>query len=315
MTRIRLYGLRVDLPSAMPGTTAIAADGPADLVVRFEAAPAAAANEAYRSPAAAGAVPTLVAGRLADGGLRLTYAEGARFTVAGDGRTVWGDWDAPLTEADAYTFLAGPVFGVALRAHGALALHASAVVVDGGTLAILGQSGAGKSTLAAACVREGLTLMSEDLLAVRRARHEWIASPGHHQVRLWDTGAATGPGAGVALPPLTRAWPKLGLDLGAHGLPFATDDAPLRGVVVLVARVARGAEPVVRTLTPAELTVELVAHSYANHLLDERVLGRELPLFGELARTVPGWSVAAAPGDAGLRDSVALLRRLGAADQ
>ena len=52
---------------------------------------------------------------------------------------------------------------------GEIALHASAVVIEGHAIAFLGASGAGKSTMAAAlCVRPGTQLAADDIVYVSR---------------------------------------------------------------------------------------------------------------------------------------------------
>jgi hypothetical protein len=311
VTRIRLYGLRIDLPSPMVGTEAIEPDGIADVSVHFAPAPTSmVVRERYRSPSADGAAPTLIATHRADGAVHLAFTEGARFTVSADGRDIWAEWDAPLTDADAYTFLAGPVLGLTLRAHEALALHASAVVFEGGAWALVGQGGAGKSTLAAACALDGAAVLAEDLVALRRTDANWIAAAGHHQLRLWPEGEQLLPGGALALPTLTPSWPKRALDLASRGLPRATSDVALRGIVVLGDRVAPGEEPRAARLAARDAVVELVAHAYANHLLDGAQLARELGWWGEIAMTVPAWRLHAGSASEGLHRTVKFLRTL-----
>jgi HPr Serine kinase C-terminal domain len=57
-------------------------------------------------------------------------------------------------------------------------LHAGAVVVNGGTVAISGPSGAGKTSLALALQRRGAQLLADDVVAVERAGEELLAHPG-----------------------------------------------------------------------------------------------------------------------------------------
>jgi hypothetical protein len=63
-------------------------------------------------------------------------------------------------------FLEGNILAHALAADGFLALHASAVEVDGRALAIIGPSGMGKSTLAALLCAAGAALVADDVLRV-----------------------------------------------------------------------------------------------------------------------------------------------------
>jgi hypothetical protein len=63
--------------------------------------------------------------------------------------------------------MAGTVVTILLRLRGETVLHASAVSIDGGALAFVGQSGRGKSTVAALLCLSGFELFTDDLLVVR----------------------------------------------------------------------------------------------------------------------------------------------------
>jgi hypothetical protein len=65
------------------------------------------------------------------------------------------------------TLLAGRLMGYLLRQRGYLALHASAVAIDGQGVLFVGDSGSGKSTTAAAFHSRGHDLLADDVAAVR----------------------------------------------------------------------------------------------------------------------------------------------------
>jgi hypothetical protein len=65
------------------------------------------------------------------------------------------------------TLLAGRLMGFLLRQRGYLALHASAVAIDGQGVLFVGDSGSGKSTTAAAFHSRGHELLADDVAAVR----------------------------------------------------------------------------------------------------------------------------------------------------
>jgi hypothetical protein len=65
------------------------------------------------------------------------------------------------------TLLAGRLMGFLLRQRGYLALHASAVAIDGQGVLFVGDSGSGKSTTAAAFHSRGHDLLADDVAAVR----------------------------------------------------------------------------------------------------------------------------------------------------
>ncbi|CAN5380617.1 hypothetical protein BH10PSE12_BH10PSE12_34720 [soil metagenome] len=62
--------------------------------------------------------------------------------------------------------LLGPIFGLLLHARGLLVLHGSAIEIDGKGAIFVGDKLAGKSTTAAAFLRAGHRLLTDDLLAV-----------------------------------------------------------------------------------------------------------------------------------------------------
>jgi len=133
-------------------------------------------------------------------GFRLEFDDTGVFDVHTSDRTIrWYPGtrrDGTAVRAD----LLGRVMAVAAHADGDLALHASAVSIDGAAIAFLGPKHAGKSTLAMALVRRGARLLADDTLVVRFAADgaAW-ATPGVQRVRLWDDSArALGAVPGVA---------------------------------------------------------------------------------------------------------------------
>lgn len=313
--RHSLHGLVVESSHPLPGVPLADGDRAADFVVHFGARPAEASawsesamRVAHVSEQAKGAAPILIADRPhVDETLRLRYAEGIRFHISPRGDAVWCDWAAPLTDADAVTYLLGPVIGVVLRRHGVLAIHASAVVIAGGAWALLGPGGSGKSTLAAAFAFAGLPVLTDDILALRREGEEWMASPAHRGIRLWEDSARLVAGEGGAFPEISPTWPKRDLDLARHELPIARAPVPVRGVLVLEDFGALGVPPAVEALKPTALLIELVANVYVNYLASPAELAVELGELRELASRVPGWKLRPGAGTAGLRGTVELV--------
>lgn len=75
---------------------------------------------------------------------------------------------APETaaETDVRLFLLGTVFGILCYARGMAPLHAGAVRIGAGAVAVVGPSGVGKSTLAAALMQVGHPVMADDVTVV-----------------------------------------------------------------------------------------------------------------------------------------------------
>lgn len=316
MGLVSIYGLRIRCALKLPGTP-LPDTGPADVLVHLGTRPPAAAawsdaHDAafYVSEKVDDESPSLVADRPGDGGiLRLRYAEGIRFHIARHGDEVWCDWRAPMTNSDVVIFLLGPVIGSVLRRRGVLALHASAVEIDGGAWAFLGPGGSGKSTLAAAFGRRGRALLTEDVLALTPSGGEWMVEPAYRGIRLWDDSAELLVSDAV-LPRMSPTWPKRELDLARHGLPFASAAVPLRGIFVLDDYLAPGQPPRLAPMAAKELLVELIANVYANYVADSTELARELEALLAIAPRLPAWRLAPGAGAQGLSESYELIESL-----
>jgi hypothetical protein len=123
--------------------------------------------------------------RRADGGeVSLLFRDRACFCVR-DGSEILLD-PASETIPTAITLaLLGPVMAALLQQRGFLVLHASAVAVDGGAIAIMGASGWGKSTLAAFLHSRGCLLIVDDIVAIRLIAGVPHVYPGFPQMKLW----------------------------------------------------------------------------------------------------------------------------------
>jgi HprK-related kinase B len=71
--------------------------------------------------------------------------------------------------------LIGVIYGCAQLDRGGAMLHASAAVIDGAALAMIGESGSGKSSLTVRLLERGADFLSNDRLIVRRERNGVVA--------------------------------------------------------------------------------------------------------------------------------------------
>jgi hypothetical protein len=96
---------------------------------------------------------------------------------------------SPLTE-DANLlslFTVSEALGLILFQKGYFLLHASAVKVGGKAWCFMGNPGAGKSTTAAAFVKAGCPLLSDDLTAITfDGGGKAVVIPGYPQLKIWD---------------------------------------------------------------------------------------------------------------------------------
>jgi hypothetical protein len=122
--------------------------------------------------------------------LRLVFDDTGTFEIHRRERTISWHRGPSSTDEAMRADLLGRVIAFAAHGDGAIALHASAVCIDGRAIALLGPKGSGKSTLALALVRRGARLITDDTLIVRfDGRGVPWAAPGVQRVRLWEDSA------------------------------------------------------------------------------------------------------------------------------
>jgi hypothetical protein len=233
-----------------------------------------------------------------DGHFRVRYCDGAEFAIDATGCSVFGVSRSDLTLDDLLVYLQGPILGFVLRLRGVTCLHASAAVVDGRALAVVGAGGMGKSTSAATFARAGVPVLTDDVLALADRGAAFDVQPGLPRVLLWSESVRALFGDPEALPRVVGNWDKRYLDLRRPGYLFADRRAPLGAIYVLGERLPRGERPRITALSGAGALVHLVANTYANDFLDGAQRARELEVLGRLVNHVPVRLVRA-PDDPG----------------
>jgi hypothetical protein len=125
--------------------------------------------------------------RFPDGTTYLRWAELFEFLISPDGRTIEYHRLRDATNASLTTYLLGQALSFSLLSFGYEPLHATAVVVDGGAIAFLGDCGYGKSTLGAAFVARGFPVLTDDVLALETRAGRWIAHAGPPRLKLFPS--------------------------------------------------------------------------------------------------------------------------------
>jgi hypothetical protein len=275
-----LYGLVVRSDRELAGLDEASAGAPVDVTLALGSgshpAPALSAGAVhYMGPLGPDAQPSVEVRRGADEGFWFRYPDGTEFTLDRDATKIGASWADASTLEDTATYLLGPVLGFALRIRGVLALHASAVLIDGRAVALVGPSGAGKSTTAAAFAAAGIPVLADDVLAVRARGDDVLAYPSYRVLRLWGESERILFGTVGQLPRLTPTWDKRALPLGAE-FPFHRAPAPLGDVFLFADRSADPSAPRVEPLRSSDAFMDLVANTYANYLLDDRMRAEEM---------------------------------------
>lgn len=127
---------------------------------------------------------TLVA---AEGGWILRHTGVCDFRISSDTRLITVDLAPGGNSELVPVILSSNVFAFLLALRGDSVLHASAIEMQGRTIAIVGASGMGKSTLSALFCAEGAQLISDDLLRVESTGNRAFCFLGTGLIRLRAT--------------------------------------------------------------------------------------------------------------------------------
>jgi len=166
----------------------------------------------------------------------------------------------PVPEVDERAIrlpLLGTILAVLLHQRRYFVLHASAIAVDGGVVAFLGDKGQGKSTMAATLYSRGHNLVADDTVALDLSDlNNPTVLPGFPQFKLWPEAAASSLGDNPeALPQLVSGYDKRARRIVER---FSQQPLPLKHLCVL----SRGSAPALQPLPPQEAIVQLITNSY-----------------------------------------------------
>lgn len=292
-----LNGLRLQSELAMPGLPDW--DGPAqaaaDIVFRLGDVPSGLERPGHVAPVF----------QTRGDSEYLMLLPGTGRVLVRDGSDVAIALDPAAEPMAAASILMGPVQSVLWHQRGLLPLHASAVAIGGGAVALCGASGVGKSTLAAALSARGHELVADDICLVDTGRDgEAAVLPGGAPLRLWRDAIdrlALGSRQGNRAHPLKEKFFVEG------GAPIRCRRRVLRAAVLLV-RQQRGAAGLER-LHGARAAGAL--HPVVHMRRPARALGRAPQIFAALTRLVPAgatvWRLTVPAGDTGLQEAAAAL--------
>lgn len=231
-------------------------------------------------------VPEFHVYRHAAGALRMVYDGGLTFTLDEAGSHVEVGLPDGIDPECVLPALLGPVMGVVLRLRGTVCLHASAVVIDGLAVGLVGVSGAGKSTTAAALALRGHPVLTDDVLALdEHGALGFSVRPAYPRLRLWPASARNLLGSEDALPRMLPSADKRILSLDGSLASFQNTSAPLAALYFLEERAATPRP--VEAVRPAEALMRLIGDSYASRFLSAGQRASEFDLLGRLVRAVP----------------------------
>jgi len=289
-----VYGLQVQADLPVPGLAVGHADRHVDLTIETERIPHVFENqtrveqEEWRSAGVdESGTPRLRITQVPGGNaFRLQYADGCEFVVNRAGEALWMSWPDGSALSDALPYLRGPVLGAILRLRRVVALHASAVCIEGRAILLMGPAGLGKSTTAAALAQRGHPVLSDDVVALTERSGSFHAQPGYPNLCLWPDSVGLLYGNEDRLPRITPAWEKRYLDLAERRHLFVNEPQPLGCIFLLQEREAIDAPHIARMQGHAAL-MELVANVYVSFFSSRSIKALELEWLARIVATVP----------------------------
>jgi hypothetical protein len=173
--------------------------------------------------------------------------------------------------------------GVLLQRRGLLTLHGSAVALDAGTAIFLGDKGAGKSTTAAALIRAGKTLLTDDIVALECGSPPRLY-PAFPQVKLTQEANAS---IALEAAAMARPHPEFEKQLLRLDAPFSAEPQQPSAAFVL----ERGVEFELHLLDGAAALMALIRFSYATRFGRDLIAGAaaadHLKQCAALSRSIP----------------------------
>lgn len=277
-----LYGLRITSTLALPGPTA-RAPWIAEVDFWESSAPLCPTGEEGRPATGA----WFRYRRVADGTDYVHWPGLFEFLVDAQGRRIACHRLAAISSHIFSTYLLGQVLSFAMLKQGIDPLHSTAMVQGGRAIGFVGDSGDGKSTLAAAFLRQGWSLLTDDLLVLAGIAGRFVAYPGPPRIKLFPDVAARLLAAGTATAPVDGLTAKAIVPLsGRRKVP--RDPALLRALYVLTPASPGGADRItIRELAPRRAFLALTRNTFNTVVVDARRLESQFELATELARAVP----------------------------
>ncbi len=228
--------------------------------------------------------PWLAFHRVPDGFL-LRFPGLADFHVTEDGREAICV-PVPGTPEDTCKHLyLNQVLPLMLGRQGKLVFHASAVALDRGAVAFLGESGRGKSTLAAAFATFGARFLSDDGMVLEEDG-AWQVVPSHPSIRLREDSRQALIGADLEYVPGVCYAAKMRMPAQAR-LPHCEQALPLRAAFFLGLGEVDAVS--LEQLNGQEALVEWVRHAFVLDVDDRAGLAAHFAGVGQLVEAVPCW--------------------------
>ncbi len=219
-----------------------------------------------------------------------TYLRGSghfEFLISSDGRVILGRSLREESHEPIHTYLLGQALSFALIKQGFEPLHATAVNINGGAVAFLGESGYGKSSLGAAFIEAGHQILTDDLLVLSERDGRFTAYPGPPRIKLYPEVAGTVLPSNGEGTPIGRTT-KLVIPLGEHQV--SSSAVPLQAVYVLGPPSPRESvrkNVIIRRLSKRQACLALLRSPFNTAVTDSTRISGQFAFATALAANVP----------------------------
>ncbi|MBT2699473.1 aldolase [Bacillus sp. ISL-40] len=160
-------------------------------------------------------------------------------------------------------YILGTCMGAILIQRKLLPLHGSAVAINGKAYAFVGDSGAGKSTLAAALIKEGYQLLSDDVIPVYLSKDNIpYVEPSYPHQKLWQESLNEFGISSSGYRPLFDRETKYAIPVHSD---YSSESLPLAGVYELVKTESNHVE--IRRIEGLGRFQTIYQHTYRNFLI------------------------------------------------
>lgn len=202
--------------------------------------------------------------------------------ISPDGRQACVTWDSRDDGRLRPVLLAGGVLAICSTLAGRSCLHATAVAVDGGAVALVGPPGRGKTTTAGLLLAAGAAMIGDDIVAPIWDVDRFVVPTGLLELRFRDTAFELAQQLDAAV---RRTTPDR--RTGVVPARAADDDrTPLRAIVVPLPD-HEGGPLQGRVLGANEAFLALTATPRLEGWKDRRIVAQEFDLAARLAAAVP----------------------------
>lgn len=208
------------------------------------------------------------------------FASSFEFVLDLDSSTIRVIPDVRAPSGLAAVLLGGSVLSAWLLLQGMSVLHASAITISDGAIALVGGSGSGKSTVAALLCARGCGLLGDDVIRAEvRPRDVPLVFPGLNAIRLRPKAS----GIGGSFPDVGRS-PDGRTQVN---LPVPSEPLPLRAMVF--PRPLLEGDAALRPLSVSSALTELLRWPRLYGWRDATVLEGHLRTSAALARSIPAF--------------------------